>query len=129
MAELTISEETTVSGFWRHSGSSAELRVAALTSFRTSDGQLVPAGQITDRNSCCLITSCVVNEDLSVSIPEITGLPTTLDSIDNPNARYQAGLFAESTDEYELWPNHRLASGFKIETNLAPTTSWRLICL
>jgi hypothetical protein len=130
MADILIAAEQTAPGFWRFDeGDTAELRIAALQPFRNSAGVYVPSGNISNPDTC-LVVECVVNADLSVSIPDVTELFTTQDSIDNQNVQYQAALFPRrGGNARQMWPDETTGSGFSIQPNLAPATTWSQICL
>jgi hypothetical protein len=132
MAEITISEETLPAGFWRFSGSTCELRIAANQSFRNSEGQLIPRGLVSKPNTCLVVKTCTVNEDLSVTIPIVTELFTTDDSIDLPTVTYTAALFPRRSSQRQMWPDEATASGFALPTYLTadePGTNWARIVL
>jgi hypothetical protein len=129
MSSITISEERTAAGFWRFPGATCELRIAANQSFRNSDGELVPRGLVSKPNTCLLVTTCTVNDDLSVSIPAITELCTTDDSIDLPTATFTAALFPRRSSQRQMWPDEVVASGFAIYVSQAPTCTWTQIVL
>jgi hypothetical protein len=129
MTAIVIAEETTKPGFFQWSCAGVELWIAAQTSFRTSDGQLVPAGNLQNGTGLLVKKACVINGDLSISIPVVNELPTTNDSIDNPSVRYLAALVGVNANGTQAgkrtpYPDQNLASGFALWLYEAPATTW-----
>src|SRR5437870_4933437 len=126
MGFITIAEETTAPGFWRFDDNAVTLRIRAEDSFRTAEGQFVPAGDSDYLEDDAYVSAtCTVNPDRSVFIPSVQ-LPITQDSIDNPNAKFTGELLPGNgrRNRRISWPGGCNSNGFSIPPQFAPTCSW-----
>jgi hypothetical protein len=122
---ITIASETTAAGFWQRAGTTGKIRFWAAQSFRASNGTFVPGGNFGDKNAAFLVVNITVNSDKSITIPAITNLLTTTDSINVPNVTYLAKMYdARDAEAGDFDP-----SEFALPPSLGSTTTWADITL
>lgn len=80
------------SQLWRLPGGTAEIRVYADTDFVTSDNKFIPQGRVSDPKSFYFTVPCTIAGNV-LTIPD-TELPSTVDALVNPHARYTAIIVA-----------------------------------
>jgi hypothetical protein len=117
---ITIAAETTNPGFWQRAGITGKIRFWAEQGFRTNNGKFVQGGRVGDKNTAYLVVNITVNPDKSISIPPITNLPTTTDSIDAPDVKFLARMYdAKDAEAGDFVPFE-----FAIPASAGPTTTW-----
>jgi len=123
MANPTINADSTLvaPGFWRWGGSTAKMRVFALSAFRSADGVWFPQGNVNDPNSCCLELDLVVNVNLSVSSPSTNLLPYT-ETSSEPNAKVAAYLY----DSRDI-RRHAFLERFSVTDEEGSVLTWEMI--
>lgn len=121
MSNPTISETTTAPGFWQWDppGTTIILRTFNISpSYMTADDQWIPIGQIAVADSCCLETPVVVQNDLSLAIPAIIGLPFTTNS-SRPTARFSSYFYDSQGTQRNSW-----LLNYAIGESLGGTPTW-----
>lgn len=106
---------------WQYGGTTATLKAFANQDFSSSDGQIIKAGNASTGAGFFRTYTCTVS-GTTLTIPQITDIPTTTDSPDNPNATITLRFYDYRGTARDYW-----ASGFQFRHTFASPQDWATI--
>lgn len=115
MSNPTIQAMTSEAGWWQYGSTGITLRIFALTSFWTEDGNFVPFGIPTRSDTCFLELAVTVNGDESLTIPSTSEVPVTSH---DPSVKLYAAFYENGSKRTPFLED------FVVPASLGSTTTW-----